>query len=94
MSDKILITPRRSFLRGIGSLLVAAPAIVHAANIMPIKAWTVKSFEFDLDSLYVNATEYYSFSFIDIRDALLPGLCDVRTQYKKMPTEWNRMFEV
>jgi hypothetical protein len=88
-----LSLPRRSFLRGVGSLFIAAPAIVHAANIMPVKAWTVKSFEFDLDSLYVNATEHYSFSFTDVRDALLPGLRDVRTQYKKMPTEWNRMFE-
>lgn len=30
---------RRGFLTGLGSLLVTAPAIVHAGNLMPIKAY-------------------------------------------------------
>lgn len=33
-----LIMPRRNFLRGLGSLLIAAPAIVHAGNLMPVKS--------------------------------------------------------
>lgn len=31
------MTPRRGFLVGLGSLVVTAPAIVHAVNLMPIK---------------------------------------------------------
>lgn len=33
-----LIMPRRGFLRGLGSLIIAAPAIVHASNLMPVKS--------------------------------------------------------
>ena len=32
------ILARRSFLAGLGSFLIAAPAIVHAGNLMPVKA--------------------------------------------------------
>ena len=33
-----MTTSRRSFLAGLGSFLVAAPAIVRAQNLMPVKA--------------------------------------------------------
>lgn len=38
------MTSRRGFLTGLGSLLVAAPAIVRASSLMPVK--TVETFEF------------------------------------------------
>ena len=37
MSD--LVLPRRRFITGLASL-IAAPAIVHAEALMPIKVWT------------------------------------------------------
>ncbi len=33
-----LLVPRRQFLRGIGSLVVCAPAVVHASSLMRISA--------------------------------------------------------
>lgn len=44
MSD--LITSRRSFLTGLGAVLVAAPAIVRAGSLMPVKAMEL---ELDFD---------------------------------------------
>lgn len=34
-----MITSRRGFLAGLGSLFVAAPAIVRAASLMPVRAF-------------------------------------------------------
>jgi hypothetical protein len=34
-----IITSRRSFLTGLGSALITAPAIVHAGSLMPVRAW-------------------------------------------------------
>ena len=40
-----MLTSRRSFLVGLGSSLVAAPAIVRASSLMPVKAirWPLRS---------------------------------------------------
>ncbi len=53
-----MIHTRRKFLTGLGSLL-AAPAIVHAGNLMPVKAinsdrsWAVCRSYFRWDSVHV-----------------------------------------
>lgn len=41
-----IIQSRRSFIAGLGALFVAAPAIVRAASIMPVKALAGAEFEF------------------------------------------------
>ena len=56
---------RRNFLCGIGSLLIAAPAIVRYGNIMPVRS---------LDDWYTY--EYIAYSYFDVRSVkefLLPG---------------------
>ena len=89
--------PRRDFLRGL--LAVAAPAIVHSANIMPVKAlldpivealepaWEVPPEVFTTDNLLVKDFERYSC------DLLLPGLQNVVSRYKTFPPmAWEDLF--
>lgn len=40
MSASLQTPSRRGFLAGLGSLFVAAPAIVRATSLMPVKAWS------------------------------------------------------
>jgi hypothetical protein len=53
------MTTRRGFITGFGSLLIAAPAIVRASSIMPVKAF------FDHDALQAELAKV-------TREALLP----------------------
>lgn len=43
-----IITNRRGFLTGLGTLLITAPAIVRISSIMPVRAMTPE-FEFYMD---------------------------------------------
>jgi hypothetical protein len=56
------MTTRRGLLTGLGSLLVASPAIVRYASIMPVKA-----LDLDLDDLLVKTCENWSFGYMDVR---------------------------
>lgn len=56
--------PRRSFIKGLVSFVAAAPAVVKASSLMPVKALPS---EFDLDNLLVKATERYSYGYVDSR---------------------------
>lgn len=56
-----MILARRKFLMGLGALL-AAPAIVSVANIMPVKAMPAELEVFD--AVYVRAEGYQSLSEI------------------------------
>lgn len=38
---------RRFFLSGLGAVALAAPAIVHAGNLMPVKAWAMPDGDID-----------------------------------------------
>jgi hypothetical protein len=81
--------PRRKFLTGLGSLFVVAPVIVHAGNIMPVKALDI-----GLDDLLFKTSERWNFGYVDgrviaaWRDAIVtmhdsklfasfPGFCDL-----------------
>ncbi len=62
--------PRRDFLRGL--LAVAAPAIVSAVNIMPVRAlvkdWElVQAWEISTDNLLAEAHEQFSYGWVDVR---------------------------
>lgn len=48
-----IITNRRGFLTGLGTLLIAAPAIVRVTSIMPVKALSD-----DLDWIYDDNEAY------------------------------------
>jgi hypothetical protein len=71
-----LIMPRRKFLTGLMGL-VAAPAVVKAANIMPVKVITPQWFANDGTGLVSMAHPVRTGGGIrlsELRDLLMPGL--------------------
>jgi hypothetical protein len=54
-----LILPRRKFLTGLFGL-VAAPAVVKASSLMPVKSVVE---DFTTDGLLVSATERYTYGY-------------------------------
>lgn len=60
---------RRKIIIGVAASLVAAPAIVRAASLMPVKALpdNIFGFELDINDLLAKCTQRYSFSWTDVR---------------------------
>ncbi len=58
--------PRRKVLRGLGSL-IAAPAIVHIANIMPIRTLSFGTIQFTGGILPGGLSELAIYKFSEIR---------------------------
>lgn len=83
---------RRGFISGLISF-VAAPAIVRASSLMPIKALET---EFDgLAASLALTKEIIAaniFNLGAVRDALLPGLFEVRMSYDVLPSAWETLF--
>jgi hypothetical protein len=86
-----LLTPsRRGFLAGIGALF-AAPAIVRASSLMPVKAFVQIG---EIEARYLGLTQLKTegatmyFDDRTIADLLLPGL---RT-YPNLPRQWPYIF--
>lgn len=78
------IITRRSLLRG----LFAAPAIVAASSLMPIRGIV-------MDAAYVIDAPEYTFSPVtlgNIRNMLFPGLFEVRSSFDMIPRQWGRVF--
>ena len=79
---------RRGFITGLGSLFIAAPAIVRASSLMPIKAL---SSDLMLDeALGYTAGDVYSLG--RIRELLLPGLWQISGSYPAIPKQWDSLF--
>ena len=74
---------RRGFITGLGSLFLAAPAIVRASSLMPIKALS-------LDLM----TDGDVYSLGRIRNLLLPGLWQISGSYPAIPKQWDNLFRV
>lgn len=81
---------RRGFIRGLASL-VAAPAVIRAAKLMPI---SVVVDDFFVDSLLVKGTERYAFTYIPSRayDLLFPGLRGVTFDYTRLEESYPKIF--
>ena len=79
----MLELPRRSFITGLVSLL-AAPAIVRASSLMPVKA-----LPFDNINIRFEAGTY---NLREVQNLLLPGLEEIRSQYELLPAVWERLF--
>ena len=82
----MLKLPRRSFLCGLGSLLVAAPAIVRIENIMPVRPFVLDDWSHECYPLgYVINFEKMVQQMRDLlfpgRDLLFPGLEEARTAF-------------
>jgi hypothetical protein len=91
-----LLMPRRKFLTGLFSL-VAAPAIVKAANIMPVKVIEPKWFLNDglpLQTMIHPVRKGSGINLIELREFLRPGIEQmIDDMYKSNPGQWKSVFE-
>ena len=90
-----LLMPRRKFLTGLFGL-VAAPAIVKAANIMPVKVIEPKWFLNDGLPLQTMAHPVRKSSIIrlsELREILRPGVEKmIDEMYTEHPGQWKSIF--
>ena len=90
-----LIIPRRKFLTGLFGL-VAAPAIVKAANIMPVKVVEPKWYLAEgasLQSMAHPIIKGSAMSLSELRELLAPGLqLVVDDMYTEHPGQWKSIF--
>ena len=89
-----LIMPRRKFLTGLFGL-VAAPAVVKAANIMPVKVITPQWFANDGTGLVSMAHPVRTggVNLAQMRELLMPGLRQmVDVMYEDRSEQWADIF--
>jgi hypothetical protein len=90
-----LIMPRRKFLTGLMGL-VAAPAVVKAANIMPVKVITPQWFANDGTGLVSMAHPVRTGGGIrlsELRELLRPGIEKmIDEMYTEHPGQWKSIF--
>ena len=91
-----LLMPRRKFLTGLFGL-VAAPAIVKAVNIMPVKYIPQHLHELDGVGLTTMAHPVRKSSIIrlsEMRQLLRPGIQEMFDKmYEENPGQWENVFE-
>jgi hypothetical protein len=91
-----LIMPRRKFLTGLFGL-VAAPAVVKAANIMPVKVIEPKWYLADGLPLQTMAHPVRAGSAIrlsELREILRPGAQKMFDDlYEERSAQWENVFE-
>ena len=90
-----LLMPRRKFLTGLFGL-VAAPAIVKAANIMPVKVVEPKWFLNDglpLRTMIHPVQRRGPVGLSELREILAPGLNSLFDDlYDKRSDQWENVF--
>lgn len=85
-----MIATRRSFL----GFLAAAPFVVKASSLMPVRALFVvpdMAVDFTTENLSVSAMERYSVG--SLRDVMLPGLRRYQFAYGSIPRQWGKVFD-
>ena len=91
-----LLMPRRKFLTGLFGL-VAAPAVVKAANIMPVKYIPQHLHELDGVGLTTMAHPVRTSSVMslsELREFIRPGIEQmIDDMYKSNPGQWKSIFE-
>ena len=91
-----LLMPRRKFLIGLFGL-VAAPAVVKAANIMPVKYIPQHLHELDgvgLTTLAHPVRKGSGIRLAELRELLRPGLEKmIDEMYAEHPGQWKSVFE-
>jgi hypothetical protein len=91
-----LLMPRRKFLTGLFGL-VAAPAIVKAANIMPVKVIEPKWFLNDglpLQTMIHPVQRRGPVSLSELREILKPGAQKMFDDlYEANSAQWENVFE-
>jgi len=90
-----LLMPRRKFLTGLFGL-VAAPAVVKAANIMPVKVIEPKWYlaeGISLQSMAHPIIKGSAMNLSELRELLTPGLEKmVDGMYTENPGQWKSIF--
>jgi hypothetical protein len=90
-----LLMPRRKFLTGLFGL-VAAPAIVKAANIMPVRVIEPKWLLSDglpLQSMAHPVRKGSGIRLSEMREFLRPGIEQmIDDMYKSNPGQWKSIF--
>ena len=90
-----LILPRRKFLTGLFSL-VAAPAVVKAANLMPVKVIKPKWYLAEgvsLQSMAHPVIKGSATNLSELRELLRPGLEKMLDEmYEENPGRWKSIF--
>ena len=90
-----LLMPRRKFFTGLFGL-VAAPAVVKAANIMPVKVIEPKWFLNDglpLQSMAHPVRKGSAIRLSELREILRPGAQKMFDDlYEANPGQWKSMF--
>ena len=90
-----LLMPRRKFLTGLFGL-VAAPAVVKAANIMPVKVIEPKWFLYEglpLQSMAHPVRTGGSIRLSELREILAPGLNSLFDDlYDERSVQWENVF--
>ena len=85
-----LLLPRRKFLTGLFGL-VAAPAVVKAANIMPVKVVTTSELYTLPSRVWVPPSS--GINLAQLRELLRPGLEKmVDDMYAEHPGQWKSIF--
>ena len=91
-----LLMPRRKFLTGLFGL-VAAPAIVKAANIMPVKVIEPKWFLNDglpLQTMIHPVQRRGPVGLSELRELLRPGIQEMFDRmYEENPGQWKSVFD-
>jgi len=91
-----LLMPRRKFLTGLFGL-VAAPAIVKAANIMPVKVIETKWFLNDglpLQTMIHPVQRRGPVGLSELRELLRPGIQEMFDKmYEENSAQWENVFE-
>ena len=90
-----LLMPRRKFLTGLFGI-VAAPAVVKAANIMPVRVIEPQWFVNDgigLVSMAHPVRKGGALNLSQLREILMPGLEKmVDDMYTEHPGQWKSIF--
>jgi hypothetical protein len=85
-----LLMPRRKFLTGLFGL-VAAPAVVKATNIMPVKVVTISEFYTFPTRVWVPPNSGIRLS--ELREILRPGLEKMFDDlYEERSAQWENVF--
>lgn len=85
-----LLMPRRKFLIGLFGL-IAAPAVVKAANIMPVKVITTNELYTFPNRVWVAPSS--GVNLAQIREMLRPGLEKVFDDlYEERSAQWESVF--
>jgi hypothetical protein len=99
----VLDTSRRSFLRA-ALWVAAAPVIVRASSLMPVRALPSGEYLLGLATIRAEGTSVLYDLGDDvgprmmgmdlrlIRDQLMPGLRSIEGKYSLVPPQWGKLF--